>query len=135
MRKSTITAIFRSECEKVWNIVTDNTNFTWRSDLSKIEILGNGNSFIEHTKNGYQTKFTITCKEPYSRYEFDMGNNYFSGHWLGIFSQTSENGTRIEFTEILNIKNPIIEILSYVTMPLKKIQKTYVNDLRKALGE
>jgi hypothetical protein len=74
-------------------------------------------------------------KEPFARYEFDMKNRNFSGRWVGVFTTTENGGTEIEFTEELNIKNPVIEILSYIGMPLKKMQTRYAEDLRKALGE
>jgi len=61
MRKSNIIAIFNADIQTVWNIVTNNENYSWRSDLSKIEIIGNEEEFIEHTKEGFQTIFTITA--------------------------------------------------------------------------
>ena len=30
---------FNCDIEKLWNIITDNNNYAWRSDLSKIEII------------------------------------------------------------------------------------------------
>ncbi len=135
MRNSNITAVFHTDIQTVWNLVTDNENYSWRSDLSKIEIMDDGERFIEHTKEGYQTFFHITVKEPYSRYEFDMENKNFSGHWVGILTALENGGTKIDFTEELSIKNPVIEILSYLFMNLKKIQERYVSDLRKALNE
>jgi hypothetical protein len=121
--------------KKVWDVVTDNTNFAWRSDLSNVRISEDGKTFVETTQGGYRTTFIITLKEPFSRYEFDMENKNFSGHWTGVFSSTVDNGTRIEFTEDIRIKNPLTELLSYIVMPLKKMQKAYAEDLRKALGE
>jgi hypothetical protein len=135
MRRSTIAATYRSDVKKVWDVVTDNANFTWRSDLSDVQVSEDGKTFVETTKGGYQTTFAITLKEPFSRYEFDMENKNFSGHWVGVFSSTGDNGTRIEFTEDIRIPNPLMELLSYIAMPLKKTQKTYAEDLRKALGE
>ncbi|RXI45613.1 hypothetical protein DP145_06335 [Clostridium tetani] len=134
MRTATITAIFSSDVQKVWNVVTDNKNYSWRSDLSKIEIV-NDNNFIEYTKNRFQTLFTIIVKEPYERYEFDMKNKNISGHWTGVFTKTAEGGTQIDFTEEIEIANPVIRVLSYLFMNLKGMQKTYVADLRKVLGE
>lgn len=135
MRKSTITAKYKADVKTVWDIVTDNTNYTWRSDLDRIEILEDGKSFVEYTKQGYQTRFAITCKEPYERYAFDMENDNFTGHWTGLFSSTPSGGTQIVFTEELQIKNAFVELLSYIAMPLKTIQNIYAADLRKALGE
>ncbi len=135
MRKANITAAFKADIHTVWDIVTNNEDYAWRSDLSKIVISKDGNSFIEYTKDGYQTNFTIIVKESYSRYEFDMENDNFTGHWIGIFSENKNNGTNIDFTEELHIKNPVMELLSYLFMNLKKMQATYVVDLRRKLGE
>ena len=55
-----------SDVEKVWSVVTDLKDCAWRSDLSRIEILEDGKRFIEYTKDGYPTTFTITVKEPVS---------------------------------------------------------------------
>lgn len=134
MRTSTITATFSGDVQKVWNIVTDNKNYSWRSDLSKIEIVDD-DSFIEYTKNGFQTLFTITVKQPYECYEFDMQNKNIGGHWTGVFTKTAEGGTQIDFTEEIEIANPVMRVLSYLFMNLKDMQKTYVADLRKVLGE
>lgn len=135
MRRSNITACFKADRRTVWDIVTDNENYGWRSDLAKVEISPDGNSFTEFTKDGYQTNFTITVKEPYNRYEFDMENMNFKGHWVGLFSQTPNNGTKIDFTEELHIKSKVMELLSYLFMNIKKMQAIYVADLRKKLGE
>lgn len=42
MIKSNIKKEFHCDIEKLWNLITDNTKYAWRSDLSKIET----NSFI-----------------------------------------------------------------------------------------
>lgn len=135
MRKSRIVATFSRDVQTVWNIVTDNTNYSWRSDLSKIEVADDGNSFTEYSKGGFNTTFTITMKKPYERYEFNMNNKNMNGHWIGIFSETTTGGTQIDLTEEIKIPNPIIRVASYLFMNLKKMQETYVDDLRKALGE
>jgi hypothetical protein len=135
MRKSIISAEFQSNIRTVWNIITDNNNYAWRSDLEKIEIIGNGNEFVEYTKGGFSTKFTITAKEELKRYEFNMENKNMTGHWIGCFEETNKGGTKIVFSEEININNPVMEFLSYLFMNIKKMQKTYVDDLRKELGE
>ena len=131
MKKSIVTATFESSVEKVWDVVTDNNNCTWRSDLSQI-IVSSNNNFSECAKNGFQTDFTITLKKPYKQYEFDMKNKNMSGHWKGAFSQNG-TGTRIEFTEEVEVKNPIMNL--FVKSYLKKQQEIYIKDLKKALGE
>lgn len=98
MAVSNINTIINNDIQKVWNIVlaVDKYNL-WRSDLSKIEII-NDKQFIEYTKNGYATTFTVTVVEPYKRWEFDMDNSNMKGHWIGIFTDKG-NETQIDFTE------------------------------------
>ncbi|MBE5984952.1 MAG: SRPBCC family protein [Paenibacillaceae bacterium] len=125
-------ANFCNPIETVWNIVTDNTAYAWRSDVVRIEVSDDGNNFTEFTKGGFETQFTITLKNPYERYEFDMKNKNMNGHWTGIFSKDG-SGTKIEFTEEIEVSNPIMNL--FVKSYLKKQQETYVIDLRKSLGE
>ena len=132
MKRSSISAVLKSNIQEVWNVVTDNDNYSWRSDVSKIETHDNGNTFIEYTKSGFPTTFTITLKKPFERYEFDIKNKNIEGHWFGVFTEEHGN-TKIEFTEELSIKNPIMSL--FVGIYLKKQQTTYIGDLRKALGE
>ena len=132
MKKATVIARFHSSIEAVWNIVTDNTAFDWRSDIVKIEVYDDGNRFTEFTKDGFETEFTIVLKKPYERYEFDMKNKNMDGHWIGLFSR-DDSGTKIEFTEEVEAANPIMNL--FVKAYLKKQQATYITDLRKAMGE
>ena len=133
MKQFSVSAIFKSDIQKVWDIVTDNTQYAWRSDIGKVEVSDDGQTFIEYTKKGgFPTTFTITLKNTGERYEFDMQNQNMSGHWTGVFSSI-DDGTKIDFTEELNVKNPIMNL--FAGAYLGKQQATYINDLRKALGE
>ncbi len=133
MKKSTITAIFKADIEKVWEVVTNNNNYEWRSDLSKIDVSADRSSFTEYTKDNFTTEFNITLKKTYERYEFDMTNKNMKGHWVGVFSTDNNNGTKIEFTEEVFVNNPIMNL--FVGKYLKKQQALYIEDLRRELEE
>lgn len=130
MAVSNIKATFQSNIQQTWETVTSLEEYAWRSDLSKIEIVDE-NCFIEYTKEGYATTFTITAKEPYKRWEFDMENDNMKGHWIGIFTQKGEE-TEIEFTEDVTAKKVLMK--PFVKAYLKKQQAQYVSDLQKALS-
>ena len=122
-------AIFQSEIKDVWNVVTSLDNYQWRSDLSKIEVISE-KQFMEYTKDGYATTFSITVTKPFERWEFDMENSNMRGHWTGIFS--IRNGqTEIEFTEDVTAKK--LGMKPFVKAYLKRQQKRYGMDLRKVL--
>lgn len=124
-----IKAVFQNDIKDVWDVVTSLDNWQWRSDLSKIEVI-NDKKFVEYTKDGYATTFTITVTKPLERWEFDMENTNMQGHWTGVFSM--HNGqTEIEFTEDVTAKKWIMK--PFVKGYLKKQQALYVSDLRTAL--
>ncbi len=130
MAVSTVTATLDCGIEKVWEVVTSLENCQWRSDLSKIEVLSE-TQFIEYTKDGYPTTFTITVTEPLRRWEFDMDNSNMKGHWTGVFT-SKDGGTEITFTEDVTAKKLIMK--PFVKSFLKKQQALYISDLKKALG-
>lgn len=129
MAISNIKAIFPGDIQKVWEVVTNVKNYTWRSDLSKTEIL-NEKQFVEYTKEGYTTTFTVTVAEPYKRWEFDMENGNMKGHWIGVFTQR-EGETEIDFTEDVIAKKFFMK--PFIKPYLKKQQAQFISDLQKAL--
>jgi hypothetical protein len=134
-RVAEITAEFNSNVKAVWDIVTNNNDYSWRSDIERVEVYNNEKEFIEYTHNGIATKFIITKKDEYSEYAFKIENKMFNGFWSGSFSETENGGARILFKENIFIKNPIVRVISYLFIDLKKIQNTYILDLKKKLGE
>lgn len=129
MATSNIKALFQSNAETVWKVVTSLEKYQWRSDLSKIEIL-NEKQFVEYTKDGFATTFTITVSEPYRRWGFDMENDNMKGHWIGVFTE-KDGWTEIDFTEKIVAKKLIMR--PFVKAFLKKQQELYVSDLKKEL--
>lgn len=121
MAVSNVKAVFQSEIQSVWKVVTSLENYSWRSDLSKIDIVSD-NRFIEYTKEGYATTFTITAKKYCKRWEFDMENSNMKGHWTGIFIE--RNGqTEINFTE--NVVAKKIFMKPFVKLYLKN-SRSYI---------
>ena len=131
MATSNIKALIPGELQKVWDLVLDIENYgAWRSDLSKTEVISD-KQFIEYTKDGYPTTFTVTFVEPYRRWEFDMENSNMKGHWTGIFTVKGDE-TEIDFTEQVEAKKLLMK--PFVKSYLKKQQIQFVADIRKALG-
>ena len=98
MARTNIKAIIQSDIHNIWKIVLAVENYDkWRSDVSKTEII-NEKKFIEYTKDGYSTTFTVTVIKPLNRWEFDMENTNMKGHWVGIFT-SKDDKTEIDFTE------------------------------------
>ncbi|MCI8352261.1 MAG: polyketide cyclase [Clostridia bacterium] len=130
MVKSNIKKEFNCDIEKLWNIITDNTKYEWRSDLSKIEITDDIH-FIEYTTNNYPTYFTITSKVDLKEYKFDIENTNIKGKWIGIFKKLDNGNILLDFTEEIETNNFIMKILAKTY--IKSQQKRYMNDLEKEL--
>lgn len=124
---STIKSVVPADICVVWQVVTALDDCAWRSDISRMERLDH-KTFIEYTKSGIVTRFSVTAFEPYNRYEFDLENENLKGHWTGMFHKTAY-GTEIVFTEAVSVKR--WWLIPFVKLFLKKQQVRYVADLKR----
>ncbi len=129
MATSKVTVHFPCPVEQVWQAVTDLSHTAWRSDLARVEVLDE-NHFVEHTKGGYATEFTVTACEPPRYWAFTMANGNMSGSWEGIF-EAAEEGARLTCTETITAKH--WWMCPFVPGYLKRQQKRYLDDLWKEL--
>ena len=132
MIRSNIKKQFSCDRNKLWDIITDNSNYAWRSDLSKIEIIDDIH-FVEYTKNNFPTYFTITSKEKLKEYKFDLKNANLKGKWIGIFKELPNGNIELDFTEEIEVNSFIMKLL--VKSYLKSQQKRYMRDLEKELNK
>lgn len=130
MAISNIKAVFQNPIETVWNVVTSLNEYSWRSDLSRIEVIDE-KQFVEYTKEGFATTFTITVTEPCRRWEFDMENHNIKGHWTGTFVQ-KDGYTEVDFTEHVIAKK--IFMKPFMKAYLKRQQAAYIQDLAEVLN-
>ena len=130
MASSNIKAVILGGLQQVWELILNIENYAaWRSDLSKTEIISD-TQFIEYTKDGYPTTFTVTLVNPYKRWEFDMENSNMKGHWIGIFTSIGDK-TEIDFTEQVIAKKFYMK--PFVKSYLKKQQTQFIMDLKRIL--
>lgn len=130
MTTSNIKESIERDVRNVWETVLAVEKYSqWRSDLSKTEVISD-KQFIEYTKDGYPTTFTVTVVEPYKKWEFDMENSNMKGHWVGIFASQNDK-TEIDFTEQVTAKKFFMK--PFVKSYLRKQQAQFVMDLKKEL--
>ena len=130
---------YNASPEKVYNVLINNTDYGYRSDLKEIiiiESLDGIEVWDEIAKNGSVIRFKTARKEPFSLYEFDIiKGNGFPGHLKGGRQQTSTGGTHFSSTETIRMKNPFLKVLSYLFFDIEKFMDNYQNDLRVKLSE
>lgn len=115
--------------KEIYEIITNNEFYLWRSDLSEIKIVDD-NHFIEYTNKKFPTFFTVVKKTKNKRYEVELNNNNLEGKFI-IELFKSGNKTEFLIREELNISDSKKILLGKVY--LKKMQKKYINDLIKEL--
>lgn len=129
MTTAIVKAGFECDIEVIWSIVTSLIDYSWRSDLKKIEVISD-TQFVEYTHEGYATTFTITKTEPFKCWCFDLENSNIKGHWRGEFFQ--KNGkTEIEFIEEVTAKKRLMA--PFLKGYLRKQQAQYIEDLQRAV--
>lgn len=133
MRKMEVTVDFKASVERVYQVVTNNEEFSWRNDLDRIEITSD-KQFIEYSKSGIATTMTITTKLLNVQYEFDLDSKNYMGHWYGQFAPTPDGGCRLHMIEYIEIKSRLLRPLS-IFMNAKKFQDRYITDLKAYLHE
>jgi len=127
--------ILNYNIDKIWDIVVDNANYQWRSGVENVEILENGNSWIEYYSKKSFTKFTLVEKNRPNLYSFKMDNRYFYGDWTGEFMEIGQNETKYIFTETIYVRSKIMMLLAKPIWNIKALQERYFNDLEKELGK
>lgn len=130
MAVSNAGAVLSCDIKRVWETVTSLEKTAWRSDLSAVELLDE-KTFVEYTKEGYATTFTVTAMEPFRRWEFDMENGNMKGHWVGVFTQ-KDDGTEVDFTEDVTAKKLLMK--PFIKAYLKRQQAQYISDLKRVLS-
>lgn len=138
-RVATSECIYDAPPEKVYNVLTNNTDYAHRSNLKEIiivEKLGEIEVWDEIAENGSVIRFKTSRKVPYSLYEFDIiEGSGFTGHWKGELKETATGGTHFISTETIRMKNPFLKVLSRLFFNMEQFMRTYQNDLRKKLNE
>lgn len=129
MATSKATVHFPCPVERVWQAATDLAHTAWRSDLARVEALDEAH-FVEHSKSGFATAFTVMACEPPRRWAFTMENGNMSGSWEGIF-QAEEGGARLTCAETVTAKRWWMR--PFVPGYLKRQQRRYLDDLRREL--
>lgn len=116
--------------KEIWDIITNNTNYEWRTDLEKIEIVDETH-FVEIDLNHFQTNFNITKMEAMTLYEFQIQNKNLNGIWSGELKEINNDSTEVTFTEQIEVNNLLMKLLAKSF--LKKQQKRYFKDLLNEL--
>ena len=122
-----IKAAVRADADTLWQIMTDNVNYAWRSDIARVEILDETN-FVEYDKKNFPTFFTVIEAKPTARYVMKFENKNITGSFTGILRE-EEGGATVTLKECVRVKRLFLRLL--IKPYLKKQQKKYVAALKR----
>lgn len=131
-RTLTKQTIYNASVEKVYNMVTNNVDWKYRTSLDDLVIVEtNGDIEVwDEITGGNIIRFKTCEKKPYSFYSFDMEGKLFKGYWFAEFKSADNGGTLFIATESIEYKNPFIRTLAYLFMDLDKFMEAYQQELR-----
>lgn len=133
-REATVSHEFKSSPEKIWSVITNNQDYSWRSDLKDVKADGPDN-WIETPSHGPAVNFRVTLKKPFERYELQLSNDSFGGTWIGELSPLPGGGTKFVSTEKVETKGFVAKLMSYIFFSPQKTIERYFTDLTRKLGE
>jgi len=120
--------------ETLYTIVTDNTNWQYRSSLRDLIIHSSENGmevWDEINKDGSIIRFHTEKKVPFNFYSFSMESKLFTGNWNSRFESDENGNTLFTATEHIRVKNPFVKTLSYIFFDVGKLMDQYQQDLQK----
>lgn len=129
MKKVEMKVYFKSDIEKVFNVITNMKDCSWRSDLSKVECI-NDVKYIEYDHKNHPTKILVTEYLKNIQFEYDIQNEYYKGHWCGQFAPLKDGGCvmyLLFYFESVSFLGKFINV--------DKFEKRYIEDLKKELNE
>ncbi|MCM1497670.1 MAG: hypothetical protein NC124_04310 [Clostridium sp.] len=114
--------------EVMWDVLTSLENYSWRSDLVRIEII-NEKQFIQYTSGGDAITCTVVQEIKYRHWEFEMENEDMKGRWACMLFSWGEKRTEINLAEEIVVKK--FYLMPFVNSYLNRRHITYVKDLTR----
>lgn len=126
---------FKAAPDRVFRIVSDvAAQANWRSDVKEI-IVADSITWTEIPYSGTPLTFRIKQKVENHIFEIEIIKPAsINGSWIGVFEE-SGSGTKIEFKEVIVVKNPFLRVFSAVFLDLDKTMDVYMLNLKNTLGE
>jgi len=128
---------FNVSPEVLYEVVTNNSDWQYRSSLKDLVIVENKDGmeiWDEINMDGSLIRFKTIEKHPFSFYSFEMKSKLFTGFWTGEFEQDEKGRTIFIATEYIRVKNPFFKTLSYLFFNVGKLMDEYQHDLQKKVS-
>lgn len=124
--------------ERVFAVVTDIEDASWRSDLKDVRVLDRtpGREVWEEIPHrGPPIRFRTRARVSPERFEIEIvDGNGFGGHWVGEFHVVAPDRTRLRFVETAFTEGLVPTVMSHLFFDPERAVRTYLDDLARKLG-
>ena len=136
---ATVSARISAPPAKVWAAITQPDSFaTWRSDLTRVEVLpsnASGVSWREHSKHGAMTMMMEDVEAPRRMATRIVDENLpFGGRWEFDVAPDGTDASRVTITERGWVSNPVFRFVSRFVMGHTATLDAYLRALGKHFG-
>jgi len=130
------TTILNAPIDKIYQCITDNRHWQYRSSLDNLQIVADsdGKEIWLETTGSITIRFETLEKRCPNYYSFKMEHRLFDGTWVAQLEALSASRTHFTATENIRYKNPIIRSIGYALMDLDKMMQAYQHELAEELA-
>jgi uncharacterized protein YndB with AHSA1/START domain len=136
---ATVSARIAAPPSKVWATISQPDSFTtWRSDLTRVEVLpptASGASWREHSRNGAMTMVIEDAQPPRRMATRIVDENLpFGGRWEFDVAPDGPDASLVTVTERGWVSNPLFRFVSRFVMGHTATLEAYLRALGKHFG-
>lgn len=121
-----------SDIFEVWDAITNNEDWQWRSDLKDVRIDDIYN-YVEYKKNGDVVNIEVVKSLVQDEYAVKFHSSKYKGLWKCNFFSERNGNTRLEITQSIIIKNPIKNLFANIFLNINDDEKQFELDLKNKL--
>ena len=123
-------AFFSCPPERVWQVVTDPTQWVWPGGPQWVRGLRDGLHFFTEDDDGLETAFRVTAFAPVRWYGVELESEKVAGRCEALFFR-ERGGTRVEFTASVEGKTAGRRLL--LRLCLGRWQRQYIAEVKRSL--
>jgi hypothetical protein len=138
-RTGTRTVVVPTSRERLFQIVTNMENQTWRPSVKSVRVIkadDGQEEWTEVSQQGHELMFKTVKKIEPELFEIEFfGSPSISGRWVGKFTEQSDDETRLEVTETVTSGHLFSKVLGYLFFDLEETMDMYIRDLQNKVKE
>ncbi len=131
--KSVAERIVSAPIDRVWELLANRSNVSWRTDIMHVETELSQNKITEFYPNGQKLEFFIIDEQPNKYRIYKIKHRFFSGYIWEEYKTAKNNQTRIIITEKIRLHNDVLGVISRLAFNLKNGQIKYLHDIEMVL--